>query len=105
MYGKYIWNVWKLRMTIDKEVNMSEEGLVDQLAGTKFDSCKHIDKLVKTEIVWMDHYMKRHPELKDNQEARMILAERVGDVYREFYCGYLCEDRAYCKIAEQYLLV
>ncbi len=70
------------------------------------DHCTRLKDLAKVQRQIIERHIERHKwfaQIVDHQEAKEDFVLKFGWIMRELYCGYICEERLKCEIAQQYL--
>ena len=69
------------------------------------EQCTHLDDLLKAEGGVIKRHLIEHKyfrHISEDDAAISNFIENYGWLMREFYCGYVCEDKEQCGIALKY---
>jgi len=72
----------------------------------KRDDCPHYREVLKIERMIINKHIAKHKwfqHIADEEQAIIDFIEKFGWIMREYHCGYACQDRFECVIAEEYL--
>lgn len=65
--------------------------------------CQHLRDFLAVQITTIQNHIDEHKwcnRIPDENEGVADFIQKYGWLMREFYCGYICEDRAVCKASQ-----
>ena len=69
-------------------------------------NCKNLGDLLRAETPIIKRHFSKHKwfqHIREDEEAKIDFVEKYGFIMREMYCGYICDKRQDCSIAQEYL--